>query len=204
MRILNYVVYTWSKYLRILNYALYTRLALTENVILLSRAWRRGMANVWVACQSNMTCVVYVSFACAARGIVGGSAWLEGSHWSSAPQNTILRSSHSYTDFLAWFAMHRNWYTPDCTRDLSKHISQLCFATWFNRNTVFNMRILNLHMSQHAHLELKFKRRTLQKCENSHRFTEFHSYIQTNTHIQKQTTNTFIFSHKLETFSYSY
>ena len=28
---------------------------------------------VWVACQSNMTCVVYVSFACAARGIIGGS-----------------------------------------------------------------------------------------------------------------------------------
>ena len=55
---------------------------------------------VWVACQSNMTCVVYVSFACAARGIIGGSAWLEG-HTSSAPQNTILRSSHSYTDFVA-------------------------------------------------------------------------------------------------------
>ena len=28
---------------------------------------------VWVACQSNMMCVVYVSFACAARGIIGGS-----------------------------------------------------------------------------------------------------------------------------------
>ena len=28
---------------------------------------------VWVACQSNMTCVVYVSFVCAAHGIIGGS-----------------------------------------------------------------------------------------------------------------------------------
>ena len=57
---------------------------------------------VWVACQSNMH-VCCLRFLCMCSARYYRWKWLEG-HTSSAPQNTILRSSHSYTYFVAWFA----------------------------------------------------------------------------------------------------
>ena len=81
MRILNYVVYTWSKYLRKLR-IIHTSDRKCDSPF----EWRRGMA-VSSACQSNMTCVVYVSFAWP-RGIIVVEGW-----------------SHSYTDFVAWFEL---------------------------------------------------------------------------------------------------
>ena len=54
---------------------------------------------VWVACQSN-THVCCLRFLCMCSARYYRWKWLEG-HTSSAPQNTILRSSHSYTDFVA-------------------------------------------------------------------------------------------------------
>ena len=161
MRILNYAVYTWSKYLRILNYALYTRV--TENVILLSRAWRRGTAVSGLPANQTCMCVVYVSFACAARCIIGGNG-LEG-HTSSAPQNTILRSSHSYTDFVAWFARIVTGKHL-CTVIWDAHF-KLRFATWFGIHTVFFCVFWILIQNAFLHLELKFKIRTLPSCENS-------------------------------------
>ena len=72
MLILNYVVYTWSKYLRIFNYALYTRV--NENVILLSRAWRISMAVYGLPANQTWRVLFSVSFARVARGIIGGSS----------------------------------------------------------------------------------------------------------------------------------
>ena len=97
----------------ILNYALYTRV--TENVILLSRAWRRCMAVSGL--PANQTCTLCcLRFLCMCSAQYYRWKWLEG-HTSSAPQNTILRSSHSYTDFLAWFARIVTGKHL-CTRDL--------------------------------------------------------------------------------------
>ena len=60
--------------------------------------------------------------------------WLEG-HTSSAPQNTILRSSHSYTDFVAWFERIVTGKHL-CTVIWDAHF-KLRFATWFGIHTVF-------------------------------------------------------------------
>ena len=65
---------------------------------------------VWVACQSNMH-VCCLRFLCMCSARYYRWKWLEG-HTSSAPQNTILRSSHSYTDFVAWFARIVTGKTP--------------------------------------------------------------------------------------------
>ena len=69
----------------------------SRNVIL-ERAKRR----VWVACQSKHARVLF-TFPLHVCSTVRRRKWFEG-HASSAPQNTILRSSHSHTDFVAWFA----------------------------------------------------------------------------------------------------
>ena len=162
MRILNYVVYTWSKYLRILNYALYTRVTRKCDSPFESVEKRHGC--VWVACQSNMTCVVYVSFACAARGIIGGSAWLEG-HTSSAPP----KHDSEVKSFIHRFRLRdlrESIVTGKhlCTVIWDAHF-KLRFATWFGIHTVFFCVFWIL--IKNAHLELKFKIRTLPSCENS-------------------------------------
>ena len=155
-------MYTWSKKLRILNYALYTRV--TENVILLSRAWRRGMAVSGLPANQTCTCVVYVSLCmCSARYYRW--KWLEG-HTSSAPQNTILRSSHSYTDFVAWFEIIVTglFINTCCTVIWDAHFKldvgrndDLAYTWW---------RLLLLEiLSRDAHLEAKFKIRTLPTCD---------------------------------------
>ena len=65
---------------------------------------------VWVACQSNMH-VCCLRFLCMCSARYYRWKWLEG-HTSSAPQNTILRSSHSYTDCRCVICENRNWKTP--------------------------------------------------------------------------------------------
>ena len=106
-----------------------------KNVILLSRAWtvekRHGC--VWVACQSNMH-VCCLRFLCMCSARYYRWKWLE-CHTSSAPQNTILRSSHSYTDFVAWFARIVTGKHL-CTVIWDAHF-KLRFATWFGIHTVF-------------------------------------------------------------------
>ena len=88
---------------------------------------------VWVACQSNMhMCCLRFLCMCSARYYRW--KWLEG-HTSSAPQNTILRSSHSYTDFVAWFARIVTGKHL-CTVIWDAHF-KLRFATWFGIHTVF-------------------------------------------------------------------
>ena len=82
---------------------------------------------VWVACQSNMH-VCCLRFLCMCSARYYRWKWLEG-HTSSAPQNTILRSSHSYTDFVAC-GKHL------CTVIWDAHF-KLRFATWFGIHTVF-------------------------------------------------------------------
>ena len=67
--------------------------------------------------------------------------WLEG-HTSSTPQNTILRSSHSYTDFVAWFARIVTGKHL-CTVIWDAHF-KLRFATWFAYTRSF-LRILNFN-----------------------------------------------------------
>ena len=86
---------------------------------------------VWVACQSNMhMCCLRFLCMCSARYYRW--KWLEG-HTSSAPQNTILRSSHSYTDFVAWFARIVTGKHL-CTVIWDAHF-KLRFATWFGMYT---------------------------------------------------------------------
>ena len=87
---------------------------------------------VWVACQSNMH-VVCLRFLCMCSARYYRWKWLEG-HTSSAPQNTILRSSHSYTDFVAWFARIVTGKHL-CTVIWDAHF-KLRFATWFGIHTV--------------------------------------------------------------------
>ena len=131
MRILNYAVYTWSKYLRILNYALYTQV--TEKCDSPFESVEKRHGCVWVACQSN-THVCCLRFLCMCSALYHRRKWLE-SHTSSAPQNTILRSSHSYTDFVAWFARIVTGKHL-CTVIWDAHF-KLRFATWFGIHTVF-------------------------------------------------------------------
>ena len=88
---------------------------------------------VWVACQSNMH-VCCLRFLCMCSARYYRWKWLEG-HTSSAPQNTILRSSHSYTDFVAWFARIVTGKHL-CTVIWDAHF-KLRFATWFGIHTVF-------------------------------------------------------------------
>ena len=90
---------------------------------------------VWVACQSNMH-VCCLRFLCMCSVRYYRWKWLEG-HTSSAPQNTILRSSHSYTDFVAWFARIVTGKHL-CTVIWDAHF-KLRFATWFgiHVHTVF-------------------------------------------------------------------
>ena len=91
--------------------------------------------------------------------------WLEGhTTCSSAPQNTILRSSHSYTDFVAWFARIITGKHL-CTVIWDAHF-KLRFATWFGMYT-HGLFCVFWILIQNAHLELKFKIRTLPSCENS-------------------------------------
>ena len=116
---------------------------------------------VWVACQSNMH-VCCLRFLCMCSARYYRWKWLEG-HTSSAPQNMILRSSHSYTDFVAWFARIVTGKHL-CTVIWDAHF-KLRFATWFGIHTVFFCVFWIL--IQNAHLELKFKIRTLPSCENS-------------------------------------
>ena len=75
MRILNYAVYTRSKYLRILNYAVYTRAIETiGNCDFPFESVEKRRRCVWVPCQSNthvlFTFPLHVQ---RARGIIGGS-----------------------------------------------------------------------------------------------------------------------------------
>ena len=155
MRILNYAVYTWSKYLRI-----DTSDRKCDSPF---ESVEKRHGCVWVACQSNMH-VCCLRFLCMCSTRYYRWKWLEG-HTSSAPQNTILRSSHSYTDFVVWFARIVT----------GKH---LCTVIWdAHFNIMFCDVIWHTHchfcvfwiLIQNAHLELKFKIRTLPSCENSHR-----------------------------------
>ena len=93
-------VYTWSKYLRIFELHIIHTSDRKYDSPFESVEKRHGC--VWVACQSNMH-VCCLRFLCMCSARYYRWKWLEG-HTSSAPQNTILRSSHSYTDFVAWFA----------------------------------------------------------------------------------------------------
>ena len=88
---------------------------------------------VWVACQSNMH-VCCLRFLCMCSARYYRWKWLEG-HTSSAPKNTILRSSHSYTDFVPWFARIVTGKHL-CTVIWDAHF-KLRFATWFGIHTVF-------------------------------------------------------------------
>ena len=64
---------------------------------------------VWVACQSIMH-VCCLRFLCMCSARYYRWKWL-GGHTSSAPKNTILRSSHSYR-FRCVICENRNWKTP--------------------------------------------------------------------------------------------
>ena len=109
---------------------------------------------VWVACQSNMH-VCCLRFLCMCSALYYRWKWLEG-HTSSAPQNTILRSSHSYTDFVAWFARIVTGKHL-CTVIWDAHFI-LRYATWCGIHRVFfayfelkfKMRISNFRMSKYA------------------------------------------------------
>ena len=83
--------------------------------------------------DQTCTCVV-LRFLCMYSARYYRWKWLEG-HTSSAPQNTILRSSHSYTDFVAWFARILTGKHL-CTVIWDAHF-KLRFATWFGIHTVF-------------------------------------------------------------------
>ena len=78
--------------------------------------------------------VCCLRFLCMCSALYHRRKWLEG-HTSSAPQNTILRSSHSYTDFVAWFARIVTGKHL-CTVIWDAHF-KLRFATWFGIHTVF-------------------------------------------------------------------
>ena len=56
--------------------------------------------NVWVPCQSSMHGARISCASVHIQLVVYRQKWLEG-HTSSAPQNTIYRSSHSHSDFAA-------------------------------------------------------------------------------------------------------
>ena len=126
---------------------------------------------VWVACQSNMhVCCLHFLCMCSARYYRW--KWLEG-HTSSAPQNTILRSSHSYTDFVAWFARIVT----------GKHLCTVIWDAHFNyvlrRDLAYTRFFFCVFwiLIQNAHLELKFKIRTLLSCENSLRLFSHESKV---------------------------
>ena len=125
-------------------------------------SFRERGEEAWLCCLPIKHDVCCLRFLCMCSARYYRWKWLEG-HTSSAPQNTILRSSHSYTDFVAWFARIVTGKHL-CTVIWDAHF-KLRFATWFGIHTVCFCVFWIL--IQNAHLELKFKIRTLPSCENS-------------------------------------
>ena len=114
---------------------------------------------VWVACQSNMH-VCCLRFLCMCSARYYRWKWLEG-HTSSAPQNTILRSSHSYTDFVAWFAriVLENTSVPWFEMRISNYVLRrdLAYTQSFLRILNFNSKCASRIKIQNTHFAVVWK-----------------------------------------------
>ena len=116
---------------------------------------------VWVACQSNMhVCCLHFLCMCSARYYRW--KWLEG-HTSSAPPKHDSEVKSFIHRFRCVICENRNWKTP-LYRDLRCAFQiTFCDVIWHTHSLFCIFWIL----IQNAHLELKFKIRTLPSCENS-------------------------------------
>ena len=108
MCILNYALYTQTKYLRILSYAVYTQV--TKIAILLSSAWRIGVASLPIKHAR-----VLKARRAWKSGIIGGSGYKVT---LAPPPKTQLGGQVIHTEILL--------------RDLR----ELRFAKWFGIHTV--------------------------------------------------------------------
>ena len=160
MRILNYAVYTWSKYLRILNYALYVTSDRKCDSPFESEEKRHGC--VWVPCQSN-THVCCLRFLCMCSALYHRRKWLEGHTSSGRPPKHDSEVKSFIHRFCCVICENRNWKTP-LYRDLRCAFQiTFCDVIWHTHCLFCVFWIL----IQNVHLELRFKIRTLPSCENS-------------------------------------